>query len=215
MLAGYARRRVVRLVTLALLTVTAWRVDGRQPDAAASAAAVRLFTGARVIVGDGHVIDEGAFLVRGDLIVRVGSAGEVAPPPGASVVDLTGRTVMPALVNTHAHLGWERYTSWGSGNFTRENLIDHLQRPRLLRRRHDHLHRQRPRGDRARSPAGATSGRGRRRPLPGVARPRDPRRRTEPAVHERRRLVGPARGDHSRRGRARSCGPRPRAASAS
>ena len=128
MLAGYARGRVVRLVTLALLTVTAWRVDGRQPDSATSGAAVRLFTGARVIVGDGRVIDEGAFLVRGDLIVRVGSAGEVAAPPDASVVDLTGRTVMPALVNTHAHLGWERYTSWGSGNFTRENLIDHLQR---------------------------------------------------------------------------------------
>ena len=128
MLAAYARCRVGRLVTLALLTVTAWRVDGRQPDSGASAAAVRLFTGARVIVGDGRVIDEGAFLVRGDLIVRVGSAGEVPAPPGASVVDLTGRTVMPALVNTHAHLGWERYTSWGSGNFTRENLVDHLQR---------------------------------------------------------------------------------------
>ena len=49
-------------------------------------------------------------------------------PPEARVVDLTGRTVMPALVNTHAHLGWEKYTRWGSENFTRENLIDHLHR---------------------------------------------------------------------------------------
>ena len=128
MLEGYARRRVVRLVALALLTGAAWRVDGQQPDSAASTPDVRLFTGARVIVGDGSVIDEGALLVRGDRIVRVGRAGEVPAPPGASVVDLTGRTVMPALVNTHAHLGWERYTSWGSGNFTRENLIDHLHR---------------------------------------------------------------------------------------
>ena len=128
MLEGYARRRVVRLVTLALLTGAAWRVDGQRPDSAASTPAVQLFTGARVIVGDGSVIDAGAFLVRGDLIARVGSAGEVPAPPGATVVDLTGRTVMPALVNTHAHLGWEGYTSWGSGNFTRENLIDHLHR---------------------------------------------------------------------------------------
>ena len=89
---------------------------------------LRLFTGGRVIVGDGRVIEDAAFLVRGDLIVRVGNAGEVPAPPEASVVDLTGRTVMPALVNTHAHLGWERYTSWGSENFTRENLIDHLHR---------------------------------------------------------------------------------------
>ena len=128
MLAGYARRGVVRLVALALLASAAWRVDGQQPDSAASTPDVRLFTGARVIVGDGSVIDEGALLVRGDLIVRVGSAGEVPAPPGATVVDLTGRTVMPALVNTHAHLGWERYTSWGSGNFSRENLVDHLHR---------------------------------------------------------------------------------------
>ena len=46
----------------------------------------------------------------------------------AGVVDLARRTVMPALVNTHAHLGWEAYTSWGSEHFTRENLIDHLHR---------------------------------------------------------------------------------------
>ena len=128
MLEAHARRRVVRLVTLALLTGAAWRVDGQQADTTARAPNGTLFTGARVIVGDGSVIDEGALLVRGDRIVRVGSADEVPPPPGAIVVDLTGRTVMPALVNTHAHLGWERYTSWGSGNFTRENLIDHLHR---------------------------------------------------------------------------------------
>ena len=36
--------------------------------------------------------------------------------------------MLPALVNTYAHLGWERYTSWGSENFTRENLVDHLHR---------------------------------------------------------------------------------------
>jgi imidazolonepropionase-like amidohydrolase len=35
---------------------------------------------------------------------------------------------MPAIVNAHSHLGWEKYTSWGSQNFTRENLIDHLYR---------------------------------------------------------------------------------------
>jgi imidazolonepropionase-like amidohydrolase len=31
-------------------------------------------------------------------------------------------------VNAHTHLGWEAYTSWGSQNFTRDNLIDHLYR---------------------------------------------------------------------------------------
>ena len=84
--------------------------------------------GGRVIVGDGSVIDAAALVVRDDLIIEVGPAGEVDVPDGAAVVDLTGQTVMPALVNTHAHLGWEKYSSWGSENFTRENLVDHLNR---------------------------------------------------------------------------------------
>ena len=123
-----ARRRAIGPLVLALVTAGAAGADGQPPDPTASTPAVRLFDGARVMVGDGRVIEDAAFLVRGDVIARVGSAGEVTAPPGAAVVDLTGRTVMPALVNTHAHLGWERYTSWGSENFTRENLVDHLHR---------------------------------------------------------------------------------------
>ncbi len=123
-------RRGVAWLVLALMAGIAGGANGQlpAPPAPGSGAAVRLFTGGRVIVGDGRIIEDAAFLVRGDRIVRVGNAGEVAAPPGASVVDLTGRTVMPALVNTHAHLGWEQYTSWGSENFTRENLVDHLHR---------------------------------------------------------------------------------------
>ena len=122
------RRRAILMVALALLTSIACDAGGQRLAPAVSTPAVQLFTGGRLIVGDGRVIEEAAFLVRDDLIVRVGSAGEVTAPPEARVVDLTGRTVMPALVNTHAHLGWERYTSWGSENFTRENLVDHLHR---------------------------------------------------------------------------------------
>ena len=123
-----ARRRAAPFVVLALLTGIAGGAAAQPPDPGASVPAVQLFTGGRVIVGDGRVIEDAAFLVRGDRIVRVGNAGEVPAPPEASVVELTGRTVMPALVNTHAHLGWEKYTSWGSENFTRENLVDHLHR---------------------------------------------------------------------------------------
>ncbi len=90
--------------------------------------ALRLFTGARLILGNGDVLDEGALLVRDDRIVEVGDVGEVVVPPDARLVDLSGKTVMPALVNTHAHLGWEAYERWGSEQFTRDNLIDHLDR---------------------------------------------------------------------------------------
>ena len=123
-----ARRGAIWLVALALLAGTAGEAGVQPPDSGAAAPAALLFTGARVIVGDGRVIEGAEFLVRDGVIVRVGSAGELTAAPGATVVDLSGRTVMPALVNTHAHLGWERYTSWGSENFTRENLVDHLHR---------------------------------------------------------------------------------------
>ena len=35
---------------------------------------------------------------------------------------------MPALINVHAHMGYEGYTSWGAHNHTPQNLLDHLQR---------------------------------------------------------------------------------------
>jgi hypothetical protein len=86
-----------------------------------------IFRGARVIVGDGRVIEDGAFVVRDGLFVEVGRAAEVAGSDGVAV-DVQGKTIMPAIVNAHTHLGWEAYTSWGSQHFTRENLIDHLYR---------------------------------------------------------------------------------------
>jgi imidazolonepropionase-like amidohydrolase len=95
----------------------------RQPSANGT-----LFSGARVIVGDGTTIEEAAFLVQDHKIMEVGQAGAIQAPAGVATVNLAGRTVMPAIVNAHSHLGWEAYTSWGSGNFTRENLIDHLYR---------------------------------------------------------------------------------------
>ncbi|MCH8811555.1 MAG: amidohydrolase family protein [Gemmatimonadetes bacterium] len=87
-----------------------------------------LFQGARLILGDGGMIENGALLVEGDRILVVGSAGEVTAPPGATLIDLAGKTVIPALIDAHAHLGYEGYTSWGSDNYSRENLIEHLER---------------------------------------------------------------------------------------
>jgi imidazolonepropionase-like amidohydrolase len=88
-----------------------------------------LFEGARLIIGDeSSPIESSAFLVEGSTFTRVGRKGEVEAPEGVARVDLTGKTVMPAIVNAHGHLGYRKGKSFTVENYTRENIIDHLQR---------------------------------------------------------------------------------------
>lgn len=99
------------------------RAQGRTP--------ARWFEGARLIPGDTRpVIERSAFLVEGDTITWVGRAGDRRPPGGATRVDLTGKTVMPALIDGHNHIGLvnEKDGSNTKSNYTRANLVDQLQR---------------------------------------------------------------------------------------
>ena len=63
-----------------------------------------VFEGGRVIIGDGRpAIENATIVVQGDRITQVGSAASVKAPAGATRVSLTGKTVMPAIVDTHVH----------------------------------------------------------------------------------------------------------------
>ena len=89
------------------------------------------FEGARLIAGDGSApIESSAFLVEGDSFTWVGRKGERQPPPGAVRVDLTGKTVMPSLIDGHNHIGLvnEKDGSNSKANYTHENLVDQMQR---------------------------------------------------------------------------------------
>jgi imidazolonepropionase-like amidohydrolase len=93
--------------------------SGPTTDQAPSPAAenVTVFEGARVIAGDGSApIEDAVFVVEDGRFVRVGGRGDVQAPAGATRVDLTGKTVMPAIVDTHTHMPT-----------TREALVDRLQ----------------------------------------------------------------------------------------
>jgi imidazolonepropionase-like amidohydrolase len=95
----------------------------------ADAPVVRLFEGSRLIVGDGRPpIENAAFLVDGDKFVRVAGKGEIQLPAGASRVDLTGKTVIPALIDAHSHIGYMNNLTSGPQNYTRENILDHMRR---------------------------------------------------------------------------------------
>lgn len=88
-----------------------------------------LFEGAKIVQGD-SVADNAALLVEGGKIVQVGRKGEVPAPAGAARVDLSGKTVIPALIDTHAHLGWQIVKTGviGKDTYTKENLVEHLTR---------------------------------------------------------------------------------------
>ena len=62
------------------------------------------FTNARLITMEGdQVIEKGTLIVKGNKIAALGRAGEVTVPEGAEVIDLTGKTIIPGLIDVHAH----------------------------------------------------------------------------------------------------------------
>src|SRR5262245_34974451 len=70
----------------------------------ASAQSVTAFECARLIIGDGRVIETATLVVEGARIAQVGQTADVRVPAGATRVDLAGKTVMPMLIDTHVHL---------------------------------------------------------------------------------------------------------------
>src|SRR5690348_5701281 len=83
----------------------------------APADAQTLFEGARLINGDGEVIENSAFVVTGNQISQVGRKGEVRLPSSVKRVDLTGKTVMPALIDAHVHMGYRRGLDFSTNNY--------------------------------------------------------------------------------------------------
>src|SRR5262245_33896610 len=70
---------------------------------------VVLYEGARLIPGDGSTpIESAAMLVEHGMISKVGAKGRVNAPRSALRVDLTGKTIMPTLIDAHGHPGFQR-----------------------------------------------------------------------------------------------------------
>jgi Tol biopolymer transport system component/imidazolonepropionase-like amidohydrolase len=50
-----------------------------------------------------EVIENGVVLIKDNRIIKVGKSGEISIPKGALVIDAKGKTVLPGMVDTHAH----------------------------------------------------------------------------------------------------------------
>jgi imidazolonepropionase-like amidohydrolase len=61
--------------------------------------------GARIITMDGNeVIEKGTIIINDNKIETVGNEADVNIPANAKVIDVTGKTIMPGIVDVHAHL---------------------------------------------------------------------------------------------------------------
>ncbi|MFZ5915567.1 MAG: amidohydrolase family protein [Chloroflexota bacterium] len=66
--------------------------------------------GGRLIDGSGAEPLEGAVvLIEAGKVTAVGRQGQVAVPPQAQVLDATGKTVMPGLIDAHVHIMMAEY----------------------------------------------------------------------------------------------------------
>ncbi|MGD9903651.1 MAG: amidohydrolase family protein [Vicinamibacterales bacterium] len=113
------------MLLVAALTAAACAAPPEPP----AADRVTAFAGARLIRGDGSpAIDDAVLVVRDGVISAAGPRGEIEVPADATRVDLSGRTVMPLIVNVHGHIGYMRGATTERGHYSRDNVLDHLRR---------------------------------------------------------------------------------------
>jgi imidazolonepropionase-like amidohydrolase len=102
-LSGEFLRRVPRRTAWALLLMVA--VAAPAQLTAQAAASVTLVKAGRLLdPRTGNVFAPTAVLIEGDKIKQVGSPSQMGVPAGAKVIDLGAATLLPGLIDGHAHL---------------------------------------------------------------------------------------------------------------
>jgi imidazolonepropionase-like amidohydrolase len=105
-----SRSSVVRRTALPLFAALLAACGGSDAGSEAGTSAnITVYEGARLVPGDGTgPIENAVFVVEDGRFTAVGATGTVTVPEGATHVDLSGKTVIPALVNGHVHLSTEQ-----------------------------------------------------------------------------------------------------------
>jgi imidazolonepropionase-like amidohydrolase len=120
-------RKTLHLTALFIVAVSFYALPIRTQSRPANAGV--LYEGERLIPGDGSpAIASAAMLVENGMITRIGPKGSVSAPRSALRVDLTGKTIMPTLINAHGHPGFQRGLTYTAVNFTRDTIIEDMNR---------------------------------------------------------------------------------------
>ena len=83
------------------------------------------FTGATIIDGTSAApISNGVLVISDGRVRSIGPAGAVGIPDGAQLIDVSGKTIIPGLVNAHGHVG--DTVGLSTGDYSRSNLLRQL-----------------------------------------------------------------------------------------
>ena len=91
----------VRMLSLLVVLISAVSASAQEP--------VLVLQGGTLIDGrGGPPIDDAVVVVKGDRIAAVGRRGQIPVPAGANVIQTSGRTILPGLIDMHLHSrGWK------------------------------------------------------------------------------------------------------------
>jgi imidazolonepropionase-like amidohydrolase len=110
---------LIKCLPLLLLVVFACKSteQARQPYTA--------FTGATIIDGSGaDPVHDAVLLIEHGRVAAVGSKESVQIPEGTVIVDVSGKTIIPGIINAHGHVGDVKGIE--GGHYSRENALDNL-----------------------------------------------------------------------------------------
>lgn len=92
----------------------------------AAAGQTTALVGGRIIDGTGRVIERGTLVITGDRIEAIGPA-TMPVPAGATRIDVSGKTVLPGIVNAHGHVAATSGLRTDPSFYTRDNLLRQLR----------------------------------------------------------------------------------------
>ncbi len=94
---------------------------------------MKALVGATLIDGTGGPeLRDSVVLLDGDIINAVGSRSAVAIPPDAEVIDLSGLTLLPGLIDTHDHLADKNYSLLSRWEIEEPASLAHLKTARAI-----------------------------------------------------------------------------------